>query len=138
MNGCSIRPVTHVGTTWVLSVGVPSPLWEVPEFGIKMPLGAPLLIFPLDYLLESFPQGILLQDSRGLKSEFFLSYESGQRRSNLTCQLYHWHLCPRKLFSPMTKSLDPIVVTVLQVGFPAENLSPTTGGFAINFPVPEA
>ena len=30
---------------------------EIPEFDIKLPLGAPLMIFPQGYLLKSFPQG---------------------------------------------------------------------------------
>ena len=30
---------------------------ERPEFDIKLPLGAPLLIFPRSYLLKCFPQG---------------------------------------------------------------------------------
>ena len=31
---------------------------ERPWFDIKLPLGAPLLIFPRGYLLKSFPQGV--------------------------------------------------------------------------------
>ena len=31
--------------TLVLSVGVSLPLWERPEFAIKLTLGAPLMIF---------------------------------------------------------------------------------------------
>ena len=40
--------------------------------------------------------------------------------------------------SPTTKSLDPIVVTALRVGFPGESHGPATCGFACNCPEPEA
>ena len=67
MYGCSILPEakfvgTHmrVDSTQVLSVGSSPPMVaarEMPEFSIKPSLGAPLAIFPLGYLLKSFPQG---------------------------------------------------------------------------------
>ena len=38
----------------------------------------------------------------------------------------------------MTKSLDPIVVTALQVDFPGESHGPATFGFARNCPEPKA
>ena len=37
------------------------------------------------------------------------------------CQLYRWQLGPNMWSSPSTKSLDPIVVTALRVGFPGES-----------------
>ena len=40
--------------------------------------------------------------------------------------------------SPTTKSLDPIVVTTLWVGFPWESHGPATCGFSCNYPEPEA
>ena len=67
---------THlsVDTTQVLPVGGSLPpkgaAGEMPEFGFKPPLGAPLLIFPRGYLLRCFPQ-----DSRCLISVFPLLCE---------------------------------------------------------------
>ena len=40
------------------------------------------------------------------------------------CQLYRWQLGPNMWSSPTTKSLDPIVVTALRVGFPGEATDP--------------
>ena len=40
--------------------------------------------------------------------------------------------------SPTTKSLNPIVVTALRVGFPGESHGPATCGFACNCPELEA
>ena len=54
------------------------------------------------------------------------------------CQLYRWQLGPNMWSSPTTKSLDPIVVTALRVGFPWESHGPATCGFACNCPEPEA
>ena len=54
------------------------------------------------------------------------------------CQLYRWQLGPNMWCSPTTKSLDPIVVTALLVGFPGESNGPATCGFACNCPEPEA
>ena len=53
------------------------------------------------------------------------------------CQLHRWQLGPNMWSSPTTKSLDPIVVTALRVGFPGENDEPATYGFACNCPEPE-
>ena len=66
-DGCSVLPENQfvwtrlrVDTTRVLSVVSSLPLWgaagERSEFNIKLPLGAPLLIFPRGYFLKSFPQ----------------------------------------------------------------------------------
>ena len=46
---------------------------EMPEFGIEPPLGAPLQIFVEVISRNCFHMGIPQQDSRGLKSKFFLS-----------------------------------------------------------------
>ena len=54
------------------------------------------------------------------------------------CQLYRRQLGPNMCSSPTTKSLDPIVVTALRVGFPGESHGPATCGFACNCPEPEA
>ena len=40
---------------------------ERPEFDIKSPLGAPLLIFPRGYQLNSFPQGNTSAKNRGFE-----------------------------------------------------------------------
>ena len=53
-------------------------------------------------------------------------------------QLYRWQLGPSMWTSPTTKSLDPIVVNALRVGFPGESHGPATCGFACNCPEPEA
>ena len=55
----------------------------------------------------------------------------------LVCQLYRWNIGPNMWSSPTTKSLDPIVVTALRVGFPGESHGPATCGFACNCPEPE-
>ena len=54
------------------------------------------------------------------------------------CQLYRWQLGPNMWSSPTTKSLNPIVVTALRVGFPGESHRPATCEFACNCPEPEA
>ena len=54
------------------------------------------------------------------------------------CQLYHWQLGPNMWSSPTVKSLDPIIVTNLRVGFPGESHGPATCRFACNCPEPEA
>ena len=54
------------------------------------------------------------------------------------CQLCCRQLGPNMWSSPMTMSLDPIVVTSLWLGFSGEGLRPATGGFSCNCPVPEA
>ena len=111
-----------------------------PEFDIKASLGAPLLIFPRDYILKLFHKGIIQPDSRGFKSVVPLLGELPKAiEPHLPfCQLFRWQLDPSKWSSPTTKLLDAIIVTVLLVGFPAESLRSTTGGFACNCPMPEA
>ena len=65
MDGCNVLPETQfVGTACAWTPhgfylwGLLTPCGaagERPEFNIKPPLGAPLLIFPRGYLLKSFP-----------------------------------------------------------------------------------
>ena len=84
VDGCSILPENHlVGTilhmdiTLVLSVDGSLTPWgaarERSRFNVKPPFEVPLLIFPRGYLVKSFPEGMLPQDSGGLKSKFSLS-----------------------------------------------------------------
>ena len=54
------------------------------------------------------------------------------------CQLHRWQLGLNMWSSPTTKSLDPIIVTALRVGFPGESHGPVTCGFASNCPESEA
>ena len=63
-------------TTQVLCVGGIFPpmgaAGERPEFDIKPPLGASLLIFSRGYLLKSFPQGDTSARQRGFEIRDFL------------------------------------------------------------------
>ena len=54
------------------------------------------------------------------------------------CLLCRCQLGPNIWSSPTTKSLDPIVVTALMVGFLGESHGPTTCGFSCNCPEPGA
>ena len=124
--------------------GLPSP-WgaagERSEFNIKSPLGVPLLIFPRGHLLKHFPQVDTSARQRGFEIRVFslLGELPKAIEPHLpVCQLYHWQLSPNMWSSPMTKLLDPIVVTALRVGFPGESHGPATCGFACNCPEPEA
>ena len=152
MDGCNVLPETkfvgtrlRVDTTRVLSVGGSLPPYgaagERSEFNIKPPLGAPLLIFPRGYLLKSFPQVDTSARQRGFKVRVFPLL--GELRKAIephlpVCQLYRWQLGPNMWSSPTSKSLDPIVVTAIRVGFPGESHRPATCGFACNCPEPEA
>ena len=152
MDGCNVLPETQfvgthlrVDTTQVLSVGGSLPLCgaagERSEFDIKPPLGAPLLIFPRGYLLKSFPQVDTSARQRGFEIRVFslLGELPKAIEPQLSiCQLYRWQLGPNMWSSPTTKSLDPIVVTALRVGFSGESHGPVTCGFACNCPEPEA
>ena len=98
-------------------------------FDIKLPLGAPLLIFPRDYLLKSFPQVDTSARQRGFEIRVFplLGELSKAIEPHLPIsQLYRWQLGPNMCSSPTTMSLDPIVVTALRVGFPGESHCPAT------------
>ena len=114
---------------------------DLSEFNIKPPLGAPLLIYPRGYLLKSFPQVDTSARQRGFEIRVFplLSELPKAIEPHLpVCQLYRWQLGPSMWSSPTTKSLDPIVVTALRVGFQGESHGPATCGFACNCPEPEA
>ena len=97
---------------------------ERSELDIKQPLGAPLLIFPLSYLLKSFPQVDTSARQQGFEIRVFpllgeLPKAIGPHLP--VCQLYRWQLGPNMWSSPTTKSLDPIVFTALWVGFPGDS-----------------
>ena len=150
-DSCSVLPENQfvgtrlrVDTTSVLSVGVPFPLGELPErpeFNTKLPLGAPLLIFPRGYLLKSFSQVDTSARQRGFEIRVLplLGELPKAIEPHLPVfQLYSWQLGPNMWSSPTTMSLDPIVVTALRVGFPGESHVSVTCGFACNCPEPEA
>ena len=152
MDGCNVLPETQfvgtrlrVDTTLGMSVGGSYPpcgaAGERSEFNIKPPLGAPLLIFPRGYLLRCFPQVDTSARQRGFEIRVFpiLAELPKAIEPNLPVfQLYLWQLGPNMWFSPTTKSLDPIVVTAILVGFPGQSLGPATCRFACNCPEPEA
>ena len=131
-------------TTWKLSVRGSLPLGELsekPEIDIKLRVGCQLQIFLQGYLLKSFSQGDT--SARQWKFEFrvlpLLDKLPKAIKPHLPAyQLYRWQLGPNISSSPTTKSLDPIVVTALPVGFQRESLGPVTCGFACNCPMPEA
>ena len=152
MDGCNVLPETpfvrtrfRVDTTWAIYVGGSLPplgaAGERSEFNIKPLLGAPLLILPLGYLLKFFPQVDSFARQRGFEIRVFplLGEPPKAIEPHLpVCQLYRWQLGPNMWSSPTTKSLDPIVVTALRVGFPGESHGPATCGFACNCAEPEA
>ena len=114
---------------------------ERSEYNIKPPLGVPLLIFPRGYLLKSFPQVDASARQWGFEIRVFPLKGELQKVIQphlIVCQLYCWQLGPNMWSLPTTKSLDPIVVTALWVGFPGESHGPATCGFACNCPEPEA
>ena len=114
---------------------------ERSEFNIKPPLGAQLMIFPRDYLLMSFPQVDTSARQRGFEVRVYplLGELPKAIEPHLpVCHLYRWQLGPNMWSSPTTKSLDPIVVTALRVGFSGESQEPATCGFACNCSEPEA
>ena len=113
---------------------------ERSKSNIKQPLGAPLLIFPRGYLLKSFPQVDTSARQRRFEIRVFLLLGELPKAIEPhlpVCQLYRWQLSPNMWSSPMTKSLDPIVVAALRVFFPGESHGPATCGFACNCPEPE-
>ena len=152
MDGCNFLPETQfvvtrlrVDTTRVLSVGGSLPPWgadrERSESNIYPPLGALPLIFLRGYLLKSIPQVDTSARQRGFEIRVFplLGELPKTIETHLpVSQLYRWQLGPNMWSSPTTKSLDPIVVTSLRVGFPGESHGPSTCGFACNSPEPEA
>ena len=139
MNGCNVLPETQfvgtrlrVDTTQVLSVGGSisscGAAGERSEFNIKPPLGAPLLTSPRGYLLKYFPQVDTSARQRGFEIRVFplLGELPKAIEPHLpVCQLYRWQLGPNMWSSPTTKSLDPIVATVLRVGFQGKATDPS-------------
>ena len=130
--------------TGFIGRGFASPMGAVgerPQFDIKLPIWPPPMIFPRGYILKYFPQGDTSARQRGFGFRVFplLGELSKTTKPHLpVCQLCHWKLGPTKWSSPTTKSLDPIVVTVLRVVFPGCCLEPATDKFVCNCPVPEA
>ena len=119
-------------------LGLPSPMGaarERPEFDIKLPLGAPLLIFPRSNHLKSFPQGDTSARQRRFKIFLLCKLPRAIESHLYVWKLYRWHLSPNKQSSPTTKSLHPVVVTSFLVGFPQEIVQPATGGFVCNCPM---
>ena len=151
MDGCNVLPETQfvgtrlrMDTTQVFCGGGSLPplgaAGERSEFSIKPPLGA-LLIFPRGYLLKSFPQVDTSARQRGFEIRVFLllcELPNAIEPHMPVCQLYRWQLGPNMWSLPTIKSLDPIIVTALRVGFPGESHRPATCGFACNCPEPEA
>ena len=150
LDSCSVLPETlfggshlHVDTTLAFCKwggGFPSPLrscGERSEFNMTLPLGAPLLIFLPRYLLKSLPQVDAFTRQRGFEVRVFPLL--GEMPNAIEPHLpVCWQLGPKMWSSPTTKSLDPIVVSALQVGFPRESHGPASCGFACNCPEPEA
>ena len=136
---CAWTP--HGFYLWGVTIPSCGAAGERSEFNIKPPLGAPLLIFPRGYLLKSFPRVDTSARQRGFEIRVF--HLLGELPKAIephlpVCQLYRRQLDPSMWTSPATKSLDPIVVTALRVGFPGESHGPATCGFACNCPEPEA
>ena len=132
VNDCSVLPETQfvvtrlrVETTRILSLGgslLPiGAAGERPEFDIKPLLGAPFLTFHRGYLLKSFPPANTSVRQRGFEIRIFplLGELPKVIKTHLPAYLLlRWQLGARKLSSITIKSLDPIVVTVHQMGFP--------------------
>ena len=152
MDGCNVLPATQfvgtrlrVDTTRVFSVGGFLPTWEAvgerSEFDIKPPLWAPLLIIPRGYFLKYFPQ--MDTSARQRRFQICVFPLLGELQKAIephlpVFKLYSCQLGPNMWSSHTTKSIDPIVVTALLVGFPGESHGPATCGFACNCPEPEA
>ena len=99
-----------------------------------------LFVFPRGYLLKSFQHVDTSARQRGFEIRVFLLLGELPKAIEPhlpACQLYRWQLGPNMWSSPTTKSLDPVVVTTLRVGFPGESHGPATCGFACNCPEPE-
>ena len=133
----------RVATTQVLCVGGSLPpmraVGERLEFDIKPLSGAPLFVFPRGYLLKCFPQWDSFARQRGFEIRVFPLLGEQSKAVDLhlpVCQLCRWQLGPNKWSSPTTKSLYPIVVTSLRVGFPWESLGLATCEIACNCPMP--
>ena len=150
VNGCSVlTEIKFVGTRlWLYTTqvssagGFHSPTGaarERSDLDIKPLLWTPLLIFTQCYLLKSFQQGDTSARQQGSEIRVFplpCELPDSIKPHLLACQLYCWQLGPNEWSSPATKSLDPIIVTALWVGFPREGLVPATCVIACNCPVP--
>ena len=151
MDGCNVLPETQfvgtrlrVDTTRASYVGVAFPLAELPERGQSLTSNAfraPLLIFTRGYLLKSFSKLDTSARQRGFEIRVlsFLGEVPKAIKPQLpVCQLHRWQLGHNMWSSPTSKSLDPIVVTTLRVGFPGESHGPATCRFVCYCPEPEA
>ena len=152
MDGCNVLPETQfvgtrlrMDTSLVFLWGFPSSLGscrrERSDFNFKPPLGAPLLIFSSRLSPEVFSTSGYFRKTAGVEIRFFplLGELPKAIEPHLpVCQLYRWQLGPNMWSAPTTKSLDPIVVAALRVGFQGESHGPATCGFACNCPEPEA
>ena len=119
-----VGSLLRVDATWVYLWGSLPP-WgaarERPEFDIKLPFDAPLMISLQGYVLMSFPQGDSCARQHRLEIRIFpfLGELPKAIEPHLSiCQLYCWKLRPRKWSSLTISSLEPIMVTAIQVGFP--------------------
>ena len=143
MDGCNVLPETHFlepACAWTphgfYLWGFSPPLGSCRREVRVQHLGAPLLIFPRGYVLNSFQQVDTSARQRVIEIRVFplLGELPKAIEPHLpVCQLYRCQLGPNMWSSPTTKSLDPIVVTALRVGFPGESHR-----FASNCPEPEA
>ena len=71
---------------------------ERPEFDIKPPLGAPLLVFPRGYILKTLPHGdtSARQQGFGIRDFPFQGELPKAIECHLpVCQLYRWQLKPK-------------------------------------------
>ena len=131
VHGGNIPPETQfietrlrVDTTPVLSIGGSLPnmgaAGERPDIDVKPRLGAPLMIFPRDYLLKSYTQGDSSARQRGFEIRVPLLSELPKAvEPHLpVCQLYHWQLGHNVWSSTTTGRKTPIVAAAHRVDFP--------------------
>ena len=148
MDCCNVLPETQfvgtrlrVDTTRVLFMGGSLPLWGTAGERSEFNITPPLLIYPRGHLLKSFPQVDTSARQRGFEITAFPILDELLKAIEPhlpVCQLYRWQLGPNMWSPPTTKSLDPIVVTAIRVGFPGESRGPATCGIACNCLEPEA
>ena len=120
-----VRSLLRVDTTLALSIGDYLPprraAGEMPEFDIQPPFWAPLMNVPRGSLMRSLTQADTSTRQQGFEVGVFplLDELPNSIEPHLpVCQIFRWNLSLTKWSSPMTKSIYPIVVTTLRVGFP--------------------
>ena len=92
-----------------------------PESDGKSLLGSPLQIIPQGYLLRYFPQEDTSARQRGFEIGVFLILSELPTAIEPHIPVYHLYrmqIVPIKWSSPTSKSLNPIIVITLRVGFP--------------------